>query len=932
MASSSEGDTVKPTNTNKSTTNGINLLAPAEGARKRRRLESLTTNSEIPKKTQRRDGPCNSDVEAFGEKKAEHSEDRKDSSLPRLRKKQDQTAVTNPQDARVPRACEPSTGRNDANRLRKTIQWLEEGARRLREDLANVRTELHEERRATKIARREFETALREAKFAEAAKYQPIIAELKTRLAQFVSPLPSPSPSPSPPFKSDPENHKRELSALRKRLVEAESTIRKLEWQSVKSQANVARNGTSSYSDVRRLEAEVRCLRAENEKLEEKLRIALNAEKTRIAEIRVLRENHEAELSALRKSLRSETIKMMDELRGKSREIEKLSKLLKRRKLAPPVERDTMRKLRENERNRPIRPASRIEKKIFTDDGHTVGSYVHAVESDGAINEIEVERLRELALEQQEVIEILRQAVKERERKLEQLSNKKKKEEFYKQWLELEPVAEVEDEEDHEDNDSALSSAPSSMSPQPGGYGQWQGNGVTREAYEAVLVEIEELQSKLLREQRELSRAKTHICELEKALLQERCGDRDKELNKLNDKLRATEEREARLLVELSEIREQNELLEFRLLELEETSARRDSPDHTVDSGIVSPEPTHANKDHSTNKQRSRAVATVIPYTNNATMKSTSPVLPRKPPLTLQESGIFEEDEEQEDEEEESVELTSRGTQTEVPSGELLQEVQRLQELRARIQERAAKIATPVFHPIDSSKICLDVSTVDSIVQLTSYQERVRDLEERLETHEEAEKNLVREKQLSKQREEELLDENYKLTERIYWLENEMRNIAESNEDNDESKGEITVAQRIENIEQNKRELSENLEAAQNTRTNDAEYHQCQNQANAENFDQQSASEVQCNVTLVSLEKRKKEDEMELREPQEPVVIDFTESDSGKKVRRRRINSNERVMRYTRNTDLRASNVGYMRDVSFRRRNYSLVLYQEICV
>lgn len=119
--------------------------------------------------------------EAFGEKKAEHSEDRKDSSLPRLRKRQDQTAVTNPQDARVPRACETSTVRSDADRLRKTIQWLEEGARRLREDLANVRTELHEQRRAAKIAKREFETALREARFAEAAKYQPIIAELKTR-------------------------------------------------------------------------------------------------------------------------------------------------------------------------------------------------------------------------------------------------------------------------------------------------------------------------------------------------------------------------------------------------------------------------------------------------------------------------------------------------------------------------------------------------------------------------------------------------------------------------------------------------------------------------------------------------------------------------------------------------------------------------------
>lgn len=112
-------------------------------------------------------------------------------------------------------------------------------------------------------------------------------------------------------------------------------------------------------------------------------------------------------------------------------------------------------------------------------------------------------------------------SVKEKERKLEQLSNKKKKEEFYKQWLELEPVAEVDDEEDHEDDDSALSSAPSSMSPQPGGYGQWQNNGITKEAYEVILVEIEELQSKFLKEQRELSYAKIQICDLEKALLQE---------------------------------------------------------------------------------------------------------------------------------------------------------------------------------------------------------------------------------------------------------------------------------------------------------------------------------------------------------------------------------------------------------------------------
>ncbi|XP_070159848.1 janus kinase and microtubule-interacting protein 3-like isoform X1 [Polyergus mexicanus] len=933
MASSSEGHTVKLTNTNKSTTTEINLLAPTEGVRKRRRLESLTTNSEIPKKTQRCNEPCNSDL-----------------------KKLYRTIPVNSQDAKTSRSCE--TERSDASRLRKTIQWLEEGARRLREDLANVRTELHEERRAAKIAKREFEAVLREARIAEASKYQPIITELKNRIAHFVPPLSLPSPLPS--FKSDSvkdENHKRELSTLRKNLAEAENTIRKFEKQFMKSRTNTTRNtnSISSYNDVRRLEAEIRTLHAENEKLEEKLRIALNAEKTRIVEIRVQRENHETEFSALRKSLRNETIKMMDELRSKSREIEKMSKLLKRRKSVP-REHNTMRKLRENEKNRPITSASYIKKKILTDDGHTVESYVCAVESDKAINEIEVEHLRELALEQQEVIEILKQTIRERERKLEQLLNKKKKEEFYKQWLELEPVAEVDDEEDHEDDhDSALSSAPSSMSPQPGGYGQWQNNGITKEAYEAILVELEELQSKFLREQRELSSAKIQIYDLEKALLQEqRCVDRDKEVSEMNVKLRAAEEREATLLAELSEIREQNELLEFRLLELEETTVRRDNLDHVMDSGIVSPEPIHANKAHLTNQQRSRAVATVIPYTNNATLishvKSASPVLPRKPPLTLQESGIFEEEEHVHEDEESllEVELTNRSTQTDVPSGELLQEVQRLQELRARIQERAAKITTSIFHPIDSSKIYFDVSTVDSIVQLTSYQERVRDLEERLEIYEEAERDREREKQLSKQREEELLDENYKLTEKIYWLENELRNVLGFSFEKDGHQDGTPNMQQIKNIDLNKYQIikiSENLEDVENrlkdtnctrsTQTmeiwmNNMIVSQCQHQDNVENVDQQIALGAQCNVTLISLEEKKKEDKVEYPELEEPVVINLTKSDLEKKVRRRQIKNNEHEIRSAKTA--RMANVRFIPDISFERKNYPLVLYQEICV
>lgn len=85
-------------------------------------------------------------------------------------------------------------------------------------------------------------------------------------------------------------------------------------------------------------------------------------------------------------------------------------------------------------------------------------------------------------------------------------------------------MAEVEDEDEHqqEEGDSALSSAPPSLSPQPGngGFGAHV-NGVSREAYDNLLFEIEELQTKLLEEKQELAHAKTQVRDLEKALLQE---------------------------------------------------------------------------------------------------------------------------------------------------------------------------------------------------------------------------------------------------------------------------------------------------------------------------------------------------------------------------------------------------------------------------
>lgn len=69
---------------------------------------------------------------------------------------------------------------------------------------------------------------------------------------------------------------------------------------------------------------------------------------------------------------------------------------------------------------------------------------------------------------------------------------------------------------------------------------------------------------------------------------------------------------------------------------------------------------------------------------------------------------------------------------------------------------------------------------------------------------------------------------------------------------------------------------------------------------------------------------------MEFLELEEPVVIDLTKSDSEKKVRRRQIKNNEHEIRSAKTA--RMANVRFIPDVSFERKNYPLVLYQEICV
>lgn len=159
---------------------------------------------------------------------------------------------------------------------------------------------------------------------------------------------------------------------------------------------------------------------------------------------------------------------------------------------------------------------------------------------------------------------------------------------------ELEPVVE-------EDNDSAVSSAPSSLSPQP-----YPGAPCFPQQYHgsttggSVDSAIEEPPTSLSPQpplsdgytspraspppddqtvwekngESELSIAKRQVRELEKALLVTRGVKNDTRQTQitatLTERIKNLEAREASLLHEIGDLREQNELLEFRILELEE--------------------------------------------------------------------------------------------------------------------------------------------------------------------------------------------------------------------------------------------------------------------------------------------------------------------------------------------------------------------------
>ncbi|XP_028893533.2 putative leucine-rich repeat-containing protein DDB_G0290503 isoform X2 [Zeugodacus cucurbitae] len=138
--------------------------------------------------------------------------------------------------------------------------------------------------------------------------------------------------------------------------------------------------------------------------------------------------------------------------------------------------------------------------------------------------------------------------------------------------------------DNNSDSDSALSSAPPSISPQPPPAGLdtadiWQMIRTYSTDLQKLQKDNEILQKENEHLHAELNLAKEHILDAEKSSLE---MNNNAALQQLMARIKQLEEQEHQLSTEADELREQNELLEFRIVELEETNDKWSLQSHAT--------------------------------------------------------------------------------------------------------------------------------------------------------------------------------------------------------------------------------------------------------------------------------------------------------------------------------------------------------------
>ncbi|KAH8369230.1 hypothetical protein KR009_004987, partial [Drosophila setifemur] len=491
------------------------------------------------------------------------------------------------------------------------------------------------------------------------------------------------------------------------------------------SSTHVTADGLINY-EIQRLTNEIAMLKEANRSKEEKTQIMGQADRLKAADMRQLKNAYENRLTHIQKSAKIEITRLLEEIKTKERNIGQLRKDLlalqspkKQNEAKMPT--TTKPKTNPNETGqKPKKPTTKPAKAA----GETKAKNEPDTDIQNPISQAQVTP----EITQLKNIELIKNAKNAHESALEMRTTVKSSQEnglnemrarapsvemrTHTTWmttlLNTHPTAKPKVSHDlaiclifkiqspfyskdhNSDTDSALSSAPPSISPQPPSSGSdsgviWQ----TLQDLDKLQKEAEMYQKENERLQTELQVLKQELESAEKAALA--TSKNQAQIGDLRQRIKELEEHQTQLSDESSELREQNELLEFRILELEDDNDKMDGTceghchrlqnlleqsaksledrekrcikqlmqcvqqldlDAMMPSDQLRTETSRRqghNQNHSLSHNHHRIVATVQPYSNCAT--PTTPPTPSKRHCnqvssswlssSLSESGVF---------------------------------------------------------------------------------------------------------------------------------------------------------------------------------------------------------------------------------------------------------------------------------------------------
>ncbi|KAH8360257.1 hypothetical protein KR093_011638, partial [Drosophila rubida] len=497
----------------------------------------------------------------------------------------------------------------------------------------------------------------------------------------------------------------------------------------LEASGHVAADGLINY-EIQRLTNEIAVLKEANKTKEEKTQIIGQADRRKAADMRQLKTAYDNRLTQIQKSAKIEITRLLEEIKTKERNIGQLKKDLQTLQNGKKLS-EAKTKPKTNESSQMLKkPTTKSQTTSTTTTVPTITIAAKAInETDILPNPLhqaqvtaEITQLKNIELINN-TKNVHKSTLEMRTTKATQQHEEKNQAEFMlgqATELETETETEVEAEADaaaaaapatwmetllsstakaakptlreyrskdhNSDTDSALSSAPPSISPQPPSSGA--DSGVMWQALQdldKLQKEVEIYHKENERLQTELQLMKQELLNAENAALA--TSNNNKHINELLQRIKDMEEQQLQLTDEANELREQNELLEFRILELEDDKMDGNCEEHCQrlenllrksaqqledkdkrclqqllqcvqqldldamaeqDGWQPSTKSERGVRHNNSNSNSSRIVATVQPYNNSAA--PSAPSTPSKQQRTcsiawqsssLSESGVF---------------------------------------------------------------------------------------------------------------------------------------------------------------------------------------------------------------------------------------------------------------------------------------------------